>query len=649
MSRRRIILVQLPIPQPGLEPAKGNVPLAAGYLKLYARSKGLDEHYQIDILDPKLANRLSDQGLVEYLHQQNAWMIGFTCYLWNINRSLWIAEQLKKRRREVLTIVGGPEITADNQWVLQADGLDFAAIGEGEQTFSELLSALLVNPLPVSPIAGLYITSSAYREFHSQGKVPASKNATADLTIVSPAEEQMPLFRKPLPNLNEISSPYLAGILDAADEQMLLLETIRGCIFKCKFCYYPKSYDALYFVSRDKIVANLKHAEEHGAREVVLLDPTLNQRKDFAEFTRLLAQCNPDRKFNYFGELRAEGITLEIAELLAAANFTEVEIGLQSIDPLAQELMDRKNNIRAFEKGVRALKQAGIKVKVDLIIGLPGDTKASIRRSMQYLHDSELFDLVQVFNLAILPGTAFRQEAQELGLQFQPTPPYYVLTTPTLETADFYELMGEAEELFQTEFDPLLEPELPDLSNGNPDSSIASFRNANDSNSDSVQLILNSLAAGWYCDLDASGYLSPLPDSSLRAQAFTLWFTSERFGQYLSEIEQAINVCLCDNPHTTLQVVLQPRNNVHEISVQFLDVLLRCCFKTTSYLDRFYSMAPGRRKGAKRVILLLDWSFRTELSTESIDDLGEYTDIVWQNVPDDIESESFAEFEHLAG
>ena len=45
---------------------------------------------------------------------------------------------------------------------------------------------------------------------------------------------------------------------------MLLLETMRGCIFKCKFCYYPKSYDDLYFVSREKIVANLEHARERG-------------------------------------------------------------------------------------------------------------------------------------------------------------------------------------------------------------------------------------------------------------------------------------------------------------------------------------------------------------------------------------------------
>ena len=85
-----------------------------------------------------------------------------------------------------------------------------------------------------------------------------------------------------------------------------------------------------------------------------LLDPTLNQRKDFAGLLRLLAECNPGHRFTYFGELRGEGITEETAVLLRAANFSEVEVGLQSIDPDAMILMDRRNNLRAFERGVRA-------------------------------------------------------------------------------------------------------------------------------------------------------------------------------------------------------------------------------------------------------------------------------------------------------
>src|SRR5262249_21025108 len=160
-----------------------------------------------------------------------------------------------------------------------------------------------------------------------------------------------------------------------------------------------------YYLSRDSVLASLAHAHDRGAEEVFLLDPTLNQRKDFAGFVRTLAAGNPGRRFRYFGELRAEGITPEIPRVLHAAGFEEVEVGLQSIERDAMELMDRKNNLKAFEKGVRALMTAGIKVTVDLIVGLPGDTEESVRRGLRYLRDGGLYSRAQVFNLAVLPGT----------------------------------------------------------------------------------------------------------------------------------------------------------------------------------------------------------------------------------------------------
>ncbi len=279
MSRRRVLLVQLPIPPVGPGPIRGNVPLAAGYLKMYAESRGLAADFEIEIFPTTLANSLGDRGLVAEILTAEPWMVGFTCYLWNIERTLWIAAELKRARPELLIIIGGPEVTADNEWVLAHPAVDYAAIGEGEQTFAELLEALRRSEQPPAPIDGLYVKEAAGL---------AARAGTGRLRLPVP-----PGFRQPLAKLDEISSPYLAGILDAADEEMLLLETIRGCIFKCKFCYYPKSYDDLYFLSEEKIVANLEHARRRGAREVVLLDPTLNQRRDFAGFLKLLAARIP--------------------------------------------------------------------------------------------------------------------------------------------------------------------------------------------------------------------------------------------------------------------------------------------------------------------------------------------------------------------
>lgn len=634
--RQKVVLVQLPIPPVGTEPIRGNVALAAGYLQLMARQQGLEHDFDIEILPTAEANTFSDCGLVEAILARDPWLVGFTCYLWNIDRSLWVAERLKRQRPGLKVLLGGPEVTSDNAWVLGHPAVDFASIGEGEQTFVELLAAFRDRGGPSAPIDGLFVAE--------RGTLTNSPEQVV-LPVATPSVVPRLAPRRPLPRLDEISSPYLAGILDAADEEMLLLETIRGCVFKCKFCYYPKSYDSLYFLSRDKIVANLQHARERGAREVVLLDPTLNQRRDFDDFLRLLAEENPGRRFTYFGELRAEGITPTTARLLREANFTEVEIGLQSIDPTAQELMDRKNHLKAFERGVRALLEAGIKVKVDLIIGLPGDTVDSVRRSVRYLRESGLYSSVQVFNLAILPGTAFRQEAEQLGLKFSPRTPYYVLSTPTLTTADLFDLMQEAQEEFDVEFDPLPPPVLPGF--------------------DTIEHLSAGKGKPVSCiriNLDAQNgdCFESLPLPADRAQTFTLWLQSTDFERNAIRAADLVDRLLSDNPHTTLQIIVEPvgialpiaastraisvvpsacggavstMDGRQQTSIVFSRVLTRiqaACFRETSYLDRFYSILPGRPKGAKRIVLLLPAEDRCAWSDSDLDDLAEFATVVWR-------------------
>ena len=255
------------------------------------------------------------------------WLVGFTCYVWNVERALWIAERLKQARPELWIVLGGPEVTPDNDWVLRHPAVDYAVIGEGEQTFAELLEALC----------------------HGRGRTEAATRLRPRGALHVATQRRRRARRWPVSTRSP--RPYLEGILDAADEKVMFLETMRGCKFHCKFCYYPKGYDRVYLLPPEKIAANLRHAADRGAREVVLLDPTLNQRPDFEGFLRLLAENNPDRQLSFFGELRAEGIDARKAALLRAANFSEVEIGLQSVDPRAQELMGRKINLKAFERG----------------------------------------------------------------------------------------------------------------------------------------------------------------------------------------------------------------------------------------------------------------------------------------------------------
>jgi radical SAM superfamily enzyme YgiQ (UPF0313 family) len=592
MSRnhlRTVLLVQLPIPPLGPAPIRGNVPFAAAYLKLFAQKKGLGRDYVIDVFPAAQANTLGDRALVAALAGRDPWLVGFTCYLWNIERTLWVARELKRRRPDVRIVLGGPEVTHDNAWVLDTPDYDFAVVGEGEQTFAQLLLGLLGDDVPPVPVPGLFVPPPGLGPRFHPSRRPAP--------------------RAPLPDLNLLGSPYLAGILDAADEEMLLLETSRGCRFRCKFCYYWKSYDKTYYLADEALRASLRHAADRGAREVFLLDPTLNQRKGFDDLLRLLAEENPGGRFTYFAELRAEGVTEETARLLRAANFTEVEVGLQSIAPEAMALMDRKNNLRAFERGVRAMLREGIRVKVDLIIGLPGDDVASVRRGLHYLRDNGLGGDLQAFNLSVLPGTPFREEAAELGLVHQPRPPYYVLKTPRLSGADLFGLMHEAQELFGIEFDSPPPPAL-DFADGDRD-------------------------RVWRVDLDSADPPDP-PPAGRRSQAFTLWLRSARFGRHGRAAAGLIHAVLREDPFTTLQVVLEPAGELtpaavrREVGVRWLSALLAACQANPTYLDKYYALQPGRPNGAKRLVVLLPGTLRERLPPEWVADVGRLATVAWR-------------------
>ncbi len=325
------LLVQLPIPPPGPQPIQGNVPLAAAYLKLFAQRKGL-QGWAIDVFPARLSNVLGDSALAVAILARGPALVGFTCYLWNIQRTICIARQLKAARPDVRILLGGPEITADNRWVLEEPSVDLAAIGEGEQTFLELLTAL--------------------HSEHGARSTGFSRNSNVEgIAGLWTRGGGLPAPRSALNNLDLVSSPYIEGILDATEEHTMLMETSRGCRYRCKFCYYPKSYDSIYRMSPGEIENNLRHACRRGVKEIYLLDPTLNQRPDFADLLRLLGRGNPDHQFTYSAELRAEGIRAETARLLREANFQEVEVGLQSIDRTAQKLMGRHVSLDSFERG----------------------------------------------------------------------------------------------------------------------------------------------------------------------------------------------------------------------------------------------------------------------------------------------------------
>src|SRR5690606_10591760 len=142
--------------------------------------------------------------------------------------------------------------------------------------------------------------------------------------------------------------------------------------------------------------------------------------------------------------VRAEGLTDAHAAALAAAGFTKLEIGLQSVSPETLRRSRRGGSAARVADATRRLRDAGIELLVDLIVGLPGDGPEEIADGIEFLLEHDLADAAQVFPLAVLPGTPMRETAERDGLVFDPRPPYRIRRTAWLDEGALARALGVA-------------------------------------------------------------------------------------------------------------------------------------------------------------------------------------------------------------
>jgi tRNA A37 methylthiotransferase MiaB len=498
----RLRLVQLPVPPPAALASTGNVPLAAGSLGVSARVNGLTSRLQVDVVPPSVTDALGDALLCEVVARDEPEFLGLSLYLWNVERSLHLAREVKRRSPRTRVLVGGPEVSSDNSFLLAQRGFDVAVSGEAEASFAALMDALLDGRDP----AGL--PGVAVRR-------PLGLSAFG-----TPADASFPLTRYP--------SPYVEGLVPVEPERSTYVETVRGCRSHCTFCFYPRSSSVLRALSVEEAADLVRQIRERGAREVVFLDPTFNHRPGFVPLLDALAEVNGDRALSYFAEVRAEGLTSDHAERLARAGFTKLEIGLQSVNRDTLKRVRRGGSPQLVADAARLLHGRGIELLVDLIVGLPGDTADDVLRGVDFLQENGLGGEAQVFPLFLLPGTAMRATAEADGVEFDPAPPYRVRRTATMDEDQIRACIEEAEARLGRRVDEVPRPHLVEVS-GDP--------------ADVFRLEVD--------DPDLSRMRAP------GARHVALWLTGDLFARRDVALA-AIDARLAIDPYATLDVVLAP-------------------------------------------------------------------------------------------
>jgi hypothetical protein len=320
-----------------------------------------------------------------------------------------VSRRIKEIKPGTKIVLGGPEVGPLATSVLNAHPyIDVVVKSEGEVAFSEIVEAWR-NGGNLDRVRGIAFRRAG--EIYETGDAPIVKD------------------------LNQIPSPHLVRYGDHRG-RIICLETQRGCVFTCNFCFYNKD---LSIRNRRFDVERVKEEIlfwlQQEIAEIYLMDPVFNLNAARAKGICDFIARNNHRKIRFHTEVWAEFIDEELARLFHEGNFKFLEVGLQTTDDAVLAAVERRLKLDRFIEGIGHLKKFKLEFELQLIYGLPGETRASFKRSLDFAASFEPPQLA-VFPLMVLPGTELWRKAVALKLCFDPEPPYLIRSHPSMDALD---------------------------------------------------------------------------------------------------------------------------------------------------------------------------------------------------------------------
>ena len=372
--------------------------LAVRYLRSFTR----ELNYTCVIKEFSINDRR--ENMLEEIIKEKPDMVGFSCYIWNIDYCTSLAELIKLINPNIKIFYGGPEVSYDCSQFLKYNPGDYVISGEGEATYYDLLNFEIQNSKgagysgKLEEIKGLC--------FNKNGKIVFNGK------------------RKAM-DLNDIIFPYSRN--DNLDNKIVYYEASRGCPFSCKYCL-SSTTEGVRFLNVERVKSELKFLIDKGIKLIKFVDRTFNCNYKFAiDIWKFIISQDTDATFHF--EISADILTDEEIEVLNSApkGRIQLEVGVQTTNWEVLKNINRKVKFSDIEDKVKRIqKYHNINQHLDLIVGLPGEDFTSFKNSFNnvyYIYPEK----IQVGFLKLLKGSSMRYEAEKWGIVYSPFPPYEIL------------------------------------------------------------------------------------------------------------------------------------------------------------------------------------------------------------------------------
>lgn len=327
-------------------------------------------------------------------------VVGFTVTTLEVAAASLLATEIRQLLPKIRILVGGPHISAAPEETMRRyPSFDIAAVGEGEETLCELLSAFSSGS-GVAAIPGIVYRDG--REIHTTPRRPF----IADMDkLPYPAWDLLEGFPR-----NYSPPAFKTRRLPAAS-----LVTSRGCPNKCIFCDRSVFGSSCHGYSADYVIGMVKELyEKYGVREVCFEDDTfVTFKKRLMEICKRLIEMKLDLSWSCLG--RVNQVDAGNLELMKRAGCWQISYGIESGSQKILNLIRKNVTLDQIRNALDLSSRAGILNKGFFIVGHPGETRETLRETIDFALELPLHD-VSATMLTPFPGTELYERAAEFGV-----------------------------------------------------------------------------------------------------------------------------------------------------------------------------------------------------------------------------------------
>ena len=368
-------------------------PLGLASISAYLTAKG----FRNDIIDC-YAHPDSDELILSYLRRENPSFIGFSCTTSSFFDGERLARLAKSVSPAIRVVFGGVHVSALREEVLAAyPFIDYVVVGEGEETLRELLATPEENRAGVEGVVlrdgdGKVIFTGRRKQLLDLDSLPFP-----DYRKLAgyPESYTLPIFNYPkAPNGSCISS--------------------RGCPYACSYCDRSVFGRTFRYNSAEYLYRHVLYLKDtYALRHLNFYDDQFTfNRQRVVDFCRMVVEKPLGMTFNCAA--RAEHLDFELLQLMKAAGCWMISLGIETGDEVLLSAHRQNVDLQMMREKIGLIKKAGIRVKGLLMMGLPGETEASINKSKAYVFSLPIDD----FNLSKFtpfPGSPVYKQIKEAG------------------------------------------------------------------------------------------------------------------------------------------------------------------------------------------------------------------------------------------